>query len=58
MGRVKEIVIEVIGLWIDGFNFYEIAEKTNMTVQEIWYMIDNYATSDDCHERYLRLEES
>jgi hypothetical protein len=57
MGRVKEIVIEIIDLWINGCNFYEIAEKTNMTVQDIWYAIDNYATQDDYNERRLKLEE-
>lgn len=54
MGRVKEKVIEILDLWIDGNNVVEIADKTGMTVQDVSYTITNYITVDAIIERHIR----
>lgn len=42
MARMKEQVIEILELWMEGYTFLRIAQATQIPVETVQYVIEQY----------------
>ena len=42
MARMKDQVIEILELWMEGYNFLRIAQATQIPVETVQYVIEQY----------------